>query len=126
MLMHKSMKITSRCAAIAVLVTRAATASRTAMAQTLQCLATGQLVTGDTAGLDVQPCPTTKTVETVNVDSVPDPLPDPPGPPGNNSTVVWGHESAFARRHVRSYHFGPPVPPIANCVPDPTQISPIS
>jgi len=120
--MPKSLKITSRFIAVAVLLTLAATASRTAMAQTLQCLATGQVVNGNTAGLDVQPCPTTKTVETVNVDSVADPLPDPTGPPGNNSTVVWGYESAFAGSHVRSYHFGPPVTPIANCVPDQTVI----
>src|SRR5260370_11922107 len=124
--MAKSLKITSRCAAIAVLVTLAATASRTAMAQTLQCLATGQVVNGDTTGLDVQPCPPTQTVEIVNVDSVADPLPDPTGPPGNNSTVVWGHESTFASSHVRSYHFGPPATPIANSVPDPPQTSPIS
>jgi hypothetical protein len=66
--MSNSLKVTSRCTAIAVLLTLAATASRTAMAQTLQCLATGQVVNGNTAGLDVQPCPTTKTVETVNVE----------------------------------------------------------
>src|SRR5260370_28270405 len=119
LLTPRYMKITSGCAAIAVRVRLPATASRTAMAQTLQCLATGRLVNGNTAGLDVQPCPTTKTVETVNVDSVADPLPDPTGPPGNNSTVVCGYESAFAKSHGGSYHFGPPVTPIANCVPDP-------
>lgn len=92
------------------------------MAQSPQCLATGQVVNGDTAGLNVQPCPATQTSDIVNVDSTADPVPDPTGPPGNNSTVVWGYEAAFLSPHVRSYHFGPPVTPIANCVPDPAVI----
>jgi hypothetical protein len=95
--------------------------SRVHAAQTL-ALATGQVVTGDATGLNVQPFPATQTVNTVNVDSPIDTMPDPTGPPGNNSKVVWGYEASFASPHVRSYHFGPPVTPIANCVPDPAVI----
>src|SRR5205823_8449264 len=88
-----------------------------AQAQSLQCLPTGQVVNGPTTGLDIQPCPQPQTVETVNIDSVADPVADPTGPPRNNSTVIWGYEASFFAPHVRSYHIGPPVTPIANCVP---------
>src|SRR5438093_8201785 len=98
--MAKFPKITSYRVAMAallvtaVLLTLTAPVSRTVVAQTPQCLASGQVVNGDTTGLDVQPCPTPTAGTSVPVaDSSLDPVPDPP--PGNSSTLYWGYSAGF-------------------------------
>ena len=92
-------------------------ASRTAVAQGPLCLATGRVVSGDTAGLDVQSCPEPTAMEALNVTDTPlDPeLADPP--PGNSSTLYWGYEANFLNPKLYAFRAITGNPMIADCVP---------
>ena len=109
--MAKFPKITSYRVAMAallvtaVLLTLTAPVSTTVVAQTPQCLPTGQAVNGDTTGLTVEPCPQPRAMSPLNgADTALDPLSDPP--PGNFSTLYWGYEAAFTNARRCSSRLG--------------------
>ena len=86
-------------------------------AQTFQCLSTGVPVSGDTRGLDVQPCSEPRTMDPLNVaDTNLDPvLADPP--PGSMSTLYWGYSAAFFSAPLNAYRAIAGNPLVASCVP---------
>jgi hypothetical protein len=93
-----------------------AIAPHSARAQSPLCLATGQVVNGDTTGLDVQPCPQPTTINALNAPDTPlQVLPDPP--PGNFSTLYWGYGAAFASAPLNAYRAVAGNPLVASCVP---------
>src|SRR2546422_60597 len=100
---------------IAVFLTLTAPASRTVVAQSSQCLATGQVVNGDTTGLDVRPCPEPAVAYDNDNDTTVAPWWNPP--PGNFSNLYWGYEANFSDSSLNAYRaiFGNPR--VGTCVP---------
>jgi len=110
---------------VAVLILAAAASmppGKLAGADTPLCLATGQPVSGDTTGLDLQPCPETATMDPLAVaDTSLDPvLADPP--PGSMSTLYWGYSAAFFSAPLNAYRAIAGNPLVASCVPSGTHI----
>ena len=92
-------------------------AGRPGMAQGPLCLATGQLASNDTTGLDVLPCPQPTAMDALTVTDTPlDPvLIDPP--PGNFSTLYWGYEARMLSSALNAYRAIDGNPMVASCVP---------
>lgn len=82
------------------------------------CLANGQRVTGNAAGLDVRPCPRVASSGEAEAEDeqVEDDDSEHAGRP--NSTLYWGYEMSFGASRLIAYRAIPGNPQEAQCVPD--------
>src|SRR5213593_3495299 len=110
---------------IAVFLTLTAPVGRTVVAQSSQCLATGQVVNGDTTGLDVRPCPEPSVAYDNDNETTVEPLWNPP--PGNFSTLYWGYEADLSNpSRLNAYRAIPGNPMVGTCIPMGPDLPPVS